>query len=261
MMDDQRQVITLLFLQRFWPFSHSTNPVMISATVIINSANWHKIRCKLLIYANFSGVFSHLFLFFWGRAKGLEEMCATAKIISTNFRTFWGRCVPSANVWFLLLWLLYCSQQLFQGIRLLCLRVCVVCCVRRDVAVIIAVLFLLEQEKKSRLKDFSSFFFFSSPGKSTMEKQAVKIKISSRCAALVDWCHRRKKLFWNLCESQNKQTHSIWMWKGKGNLITIDIIAQGNLMTHCYVVSIFKWDGWECVCWLYFSGACRLKRR
>jgi hypothetical protein len=36
-----------------------------------------------------------------------------------------------------------------------------VCCVRRDVAVIIiAVLFLLEQEKKSRLKDFSSFYFF-----------------------------------------------------------------------------------------------------
>lgn len=114
----------------------------------------------------------------------------------------------------------------FQGIRLLCLRVC---CVRRDVAVIIAVLFLLEQEKKSRLKDFSSFYFFFPDLESRRWRNRPwkRKKISSRCAALVDWCHRRKKLFWNLCESQNKHI-PVKMWKGKGNLITIDIIAQGK---------------------------------
>lgn len=99
---------------------------------------------------------------------------------------------------------------------------------------------------------FFQFLFFSSPGKSTMEKQAVKKKkISSRCAALVDWCHRRKKLFWNLCESQNKH---IPVECGKEKEISLPSTSsrRGNLMTHCYVVSIFKWDGWECVCWLLF---------
>lgn len=119
-------------------------------------------------------------------------------------------------------------------------------------------IFIRTRKEVAPQRFFQFLFFFQTwkvdDGETGREKEK---KISSRCAALVDWCHRRKKLFWNLCESQNKHI-PVKMWKGKGNLITIDIIAQGKFNdTLLRRVDIqMRWMR-VCVLAVFFSGACR----